>query len=71
MKIQIDIPDELLLEVQKFTGRSDINENLIEALSDWIYFKQIKKLNDSIRKNPLQFSEGFNSEIVRKSRTWL
>jgi hypothetical protein len=65
MKISAVIPDELILDVQEYTEGKSITESIIKALSDWLYIKRIQKLNDNLRKEPLQFTEGYSAEIVR------
>jgi len=65
MKISAVIPDELITDVQEFTEGKNITESIIKALSDWLYLKRIQKLNDTLKKNPLQFADGFSAETVR------
>jgi hypothetical protein len=65
MKISAVIPDELILDVQEYTEGKNITDSIIKALSDWLYIKRIQKLNNTLRKEPLQFTEGYNAEIVR------
>jgi len=65
MRISAVIPDELILDVQEYTEGKNITDSIIKALSDWLYIKRIQKLNDNLRKEPLQFTEGYNAEIVR------
>ena len=66
MKVTAIIPDEILADVQEYTEGKNITESLIKALSDWLYIKRIQKLNQELKKEPLQFSEGFSSEYIRK-----
>ena len=68
MKVTAIIPDEIISDVQEYTKGKNITESIIKALSDWLYIKRIQKLNNEVRKEPLQFAEGFNSEILRNSR---
>lgn len=65
MKISAVIPDELITDVQEFTEGKNITESIIKALSDWLYLKRIQRLNDALKKNPLQFADGFSAESVR------
>lgn len=67
MKVTAIIPDEILADVQEYTEGKNITESLIKALSDWLYIKRVQKLNQELKKEPLQFSEGFSSEYIRKS----
>jgi hypothetical protein len=68
MKVTAIIPDEIVSDVQEYTNGKNITESIIKALSDWLYIKRIQKLNSEVRKEPLQFVDGFNGEIVRNSR---
>jgi hypothetical protein len=66
MKITAIIPNEIVADVQEFTEGKNVTESIIKALSDWLYLKRIQKLNSEIKKEPLQFTEGFDSESFRK-----
>jgi len=68
MKVTAIIPDEIVSDVQEYTKGKNITDSIIKALSDWLYIKRIQKLNNEVRKEPLQFVDGFNGEIVRNSR---
>jgi hypothetical protein len=68
MKVTALIPDEIISDVQEFTEGKNITDSLIKALSDWLYIKRIQKLNRDIRKEPLQFVDGFNIETLRNTR---
>ena len=68
MKVTAIIPDEIVSDVQEYTQGKNITDSIIKALSDWLYIKRIQKLNNEVRKEPLQFANGFNAEIVRNSR---
>lgn len=68
MKVTAIIPDEIVSDIQEYTKGKNITDSIIKALSDWLYIKRIQKLNDEVRKEPLQFADGFTGEIVRNSR---
>ena len=68
MKVTAIIPDEIVSDVQEFTKGNNITDSIIKALSDWLYIKRIQKLNNEVKKEPLQFLDGFDGEIVRNSR---
>ena len=68
MKITALIPDEIIIDVQEYTAGKNVTESLIRALSDWLYIKRIEKLNAEIRKEPLEFLDGFNIETLRNTR---
>jgi hypothetical protein len=68
MKVTALIPDEIVNDVQEYTGGKNITDSLIKALSDWLYIKRIQKLNNEVRKEPLQFIDGFNIEELRNTR---
>jgi hypothetical protein len=68
MKITALIPDDIINDVQEYTEGKNITDSLIKALSDWLYIKRIQKLNSALRKEPLQFVDGFNAETLRNLR---
>jgi hypothetical protein len=68
MKVTALIPDEIVRDVQEYTEGKNITDSLIKALSDWLYIKRIQKLNNEVRKEPLQFLDGFNIETLRNTR---
>lgn len=68
MKVTAIIPDEIVSDVQEYSKGKNITDSIIKALSDWLYIKRIQKLNNEVRKEPLQFVDGFNGEIVRNLR---
>jgi hypothetical protein len=65
MKVTALIPDEIINDVQEYTGGKNITDSLVKALSDWLYVKRIQKLNKEIRKEPMQFQDGFSAESIR------
>jgi hypothetical protein len=66
MKITAIIPDDLIHDVQEYSGGKNITDSLIKALTDWLYAKRIEKLKREVEKEPLQFKEGFSAEYIRK-----
>jgi hypothetical protein len=68
MKITALIPDDIIHDVQEYTEGKNITDSLVKALSDWLYIKRIQKLNGEVKKEPLQFLDGFNSESIRNLR---
>ncbi|HEY4784687.1 MAG TPA: hypothetical protein VIH57_01500 [Bacteroidales bacterium] len=68
MKVTALIPDEIISDVQEYTEGKNITDSLIKALSDWLYIKRIQKLNREVRKEPLQFVDGFDVETLRNIR---
>jgi hypothetical protein len=69
MKVTALIPDEIINDVQEYTKGKNITDSLIKALSDWLYIKRIQKLNNEVKKEPLQFADGYNAIKVRKLST--
>ena len=67
MKVTAIIPDEVLKDVQEFSEGKNLTDSLIRALNDWLYIKRIQKLNEELKKEPLQFNDGFSAESIRKS----
>jgi hypothetical protein len=66
MKVTAIIPDEIVADIQEYTEGKNITDSLIKALSDWLYIKRIQKLNSEIKKEPLQFADGFNVDRLRE-----
>ena len=64
MKVTANIPDEIMDDVQKYSGGQNITESITMALKEWLYVKRIKSLNEEVARNPLCFRNGFlNDEI--------
>ena len=66
MKVTAIIPDDIIKDVQRFTGGKNITDSLIKALNDWLYAKRIDKFNNDLSKNPVRFIEGFTAEGMRE-----
>ena len=66
MKVTAIIPDDLIKDVQEFSKGKNITDSLIKALNDWLYLKRIQKLNEALKKNPLEFKDGFSAESIRE-----
>lgn len=67
MKVTAIIPDDVINDVQMFSEGKNITDSLIKALTDWLYIKRIQKLNAELKKNPLQFKDGFSAELIRET----
>jgi hypothetical protein len=65
MKVTANIPDEIITDVQQFTGGKNITESLIKALNDWLYTKRIEALQKDLVKEPLEFKDGFTAKSIR------
>ena len=61
MKVTAILPDDLIIEVQKYTEGKNITDSLQKALSEWVKLAKVKKLNEKLRKQPLHFSNEFNA----------
>ncbi|TGK79553.1 hypothetical protein EHQ23_18310 [Leptospira bourretii] len=66
MKVTAILPDELIIEVQKYTEGKNITDSLQKALSEWVKLAKVKKLNEKLRNKPLEFSSQFSAEKIRK-----
>ncbi|TGK81968.1 hypothetical protein EHQ24_11850 [Leptospira noumeaensis] len=66
MKVTAILPDDLIKEVQKYTDGKNITDSLQKALSEWVKLAKVKKLNEKLRKKPLEFVTNFSAEKVRK-----
>jgi len=66
MKVTAIIPDDIIMDVQKFTEGKNITDSLIKALNDWLYTKRIEFLNEKVAENPVKFKEGFTADGIRK-----
>ena len=65
MKVTANIPDEIIADIQKFTGGKNITDSLVKALNDWLYTKRIEKLQDNLVNEPLKFKDGFTAKSIR------
>ena len=65
MKVTAIIPDEIIADVQKYTGGKNITDSLIKALNDWLYTRRIKDLDQMLVEEPLEFREGYSASRVR------
>jgi len=66
MKVTAILPDELVLEIQKYTDGKNITDSLQKALSEWLKLAKVKKLNEKLKKIPLQFADGYSADKIRK-----
>jgi hypothetical protein len=67
MKVVLYIPDKLLKDVQDFSEGKHLADSINKALSDWVHNKRIRKLNNQLKMNPLEFKKGFSAESIRES----
>ncbi len=65
MKVTANIPDEIVDDVQKYTGGQNITDSIITALKEWLYVKRIKSLNEELARNPLCFRDTFSTDEIR------
>ena len=65
MKVTANIPDELVDDVQKYSGGQNITDSIIVALKEWLYVKRIKSLNEELARNPLSFRDAFSTDEQR------
>ena len=65
MKITAIIPDEIIADVQKYTGGKNITDSLIKALNDWLYTRRIKDLDQMLVEEPLEFRDAYSASRVR------
>jgi len=65
MKTTAIIPDEIIADVQKYTGGKNITDSLIKALNDWLYTRRIKDLDQLLVEEPLEFKEGYSASGTR------
>jgi hypothetical protein len=66
MKVTAILPDELVIEIQKYTEGKNITDSLHKALSEWLKLAKVKKLNKKLKKQPLKFADGYSADKVRK-----
>jgi len=66
MKVTAILPDELVIEIQKYTNGKNITDSLQKALSEWLKLAKVKKLNKKLKKQPLKFADGYSADKVRK-----
>jgi hypothetical protein len=61
----VSLPDDLVNELRHYANGKTLTESLTIALEEWLALKKIKKLNESVKDKPLEFSKGFSAENVR------
>ncbi len=66
MKVTALIPDDIIADVTRFTRGKNTTDSLIKALEEWLYTKRVEELNNELKRNPVEFIEGFSAEQVRK-----
>jgi hypothetical protein len=59
----MEIPEA---KTQADTKGKNITDSLQKALSEWLKLAKVKKLNEKLKKLPLQFAAGYSTEKVRK-----
>lgn len=65
MKVTAIIPDEIISDVQRYTGGKNITDSLLKALNDWLYTKRIEDLQDNLANEPLEFRDGYSAKSTR------
>ena len=65
MKVTALIPDDLVAEVQRLAVGKNLTESLIIALKEWAGIRKLQLLKENVRKNPLQFANGFSGQKIR------
>ncbi len=65
IKVTAILPDELVQQVQKYSGGKNITESLSLALNEWLRLAKLRRLNRRVRKNSLQFQPGFTARKIR------
>ena len=65
MKITAIIPDKIVSDVRDLTKSKNLTESLIKALSEWISFEKIKRMNLEIKEKQLRFDDNFSANSIR------
>ncbi len=65
MKVTAILPDDLVADVQKYSGGKNITDSLNLALTEWLRLAKVRKLNQQLEKRPLKFQPGFSARKVR------
>ena len=68
MKVTAIIPDDIVGDVQKYSGGMNITDSINMALKDWLYVKRIASLNEEVAQNPLCFKDNFSINEIRSNR---
>ncbi|WCL50710.1 DUF2191 domain-containing protein [Leptospira sp. GIMC2001] len=66
MKVTAILPDDLITEVQKYSGGKNVTESLQKALTDWLKQAKLRNHNNALANNPLKFKEDFSAEALRE-----
>jgi len=65
MKVTAMIPNELVNEVRAAAGGRNLTESLIVALREWLAFRKIKALNESVAEQPIEFAADYDAAMIR------
>ncbi|SHI96330.1 antitoxin of type II TA system, VapB [Tangfeifania diversioriginum] len=63
MKVTAIIDENVIKDAMKYSKASTITETLKVALNEYIRLQKLKKLNESIKKNPIHFE--YTAEEIR------
>jgi hypothetical protein len=66
MKVAAVIADDIIKDMQKFTGGKNITDSLVTALNDWLYDRRLDVLNKKLSNKPVSFVKGFSADGIRK-----
>ena len=65
MKVTSILPDDLVLDVRRYSKGKNITDSLLIALREWLALRRVKELNKNVRANPLEFDPSYTAEDVR------
>ena len=65
MKVTALMPDELVSQIDKLAGGKNLTESLLIALREWLAQQNINRLNERLKKNPLQFKTRYTAHKIR------
>lgn len=67
MKVTAILPDELVEDVQKYTGGRNITDSLSLALNEWVRLAKLRSLNRRLgfEERPVEFQPDFTAAKIR------
>jgi hypothetical protein len=66
MKVTAILPEELIMQVKKYSKGKNITDALKIALHEWLDIKRISELNYTIAQTPLEFDDNICAESIRE-----
>jgi hypothetical protein len=66
MRVTALLPDDLIKEVRKLSGGTDISSSILIALRDYVSRQKIRRAIKKVKEKPLRFKAGFTADKIRR-----